>query len=290
MRAIPFALLLAACPPRGLAVTADDRSIVVIAAGDIAEGDGAAPQLTATLVEQHHPAAVLVLGDAQYPNGKLEDFQRSYDPAWGRFKNITWPVPGNHEYWGSEAGGYFAYFGARAGDPGKGYYSFDLGDWHLIALNTNHKCEHVACDDASEQVKWLAADLAKNTKKCVLAYWHHPRFNSGHHGPFNPARPFWALFVKHQVELVLNGHEHFYERFTAVDESGQASSTGVVQLTVGTGGVGFSEFAAPHPSSAARQNDTYGVVKLRLGVKGWSSEFLGVPGSTFTDTASGECR
>ncbi len=289
VRAIPFALLLAACP-RAMPVTADDRSIVVIAAGDIAEGDKTAPQLTATLVEQHHPAAVLVLGDAQYPNGKLEDFQRSYDPAWGRFKNITWPVPGNHEYWGSEAGGYFAYFGERAGDPSKGYYSFELGDWHLIALNTNHKCEHVACDDESEQVKWLEADLAKNTKKCVLAYWHHPRFNSGHHGPFNAAKPFWRLFTRYSVELVLNGHEHFYERFHAVDEFGQASSTGVVQLTVGTGGVGFSEFASTHPSSEARQNDTYGVVKLRLGAKGWSSEFLGLPGSTFTDTASGECR
>jgi len=111
-------------------------------------------------------------------------------------------------------------------------------------------------------VKWLEADLAKNTKKCVLAYWHHPRFNSGKHGPFNSATPFWKLFIKH----------------------------GVVQLTVGTGGVGFSEFVSPHPASAARQNDTYGVVKLRLGATGWNSEFLGVPGLAFTDTASGECR
>ncbi len=269
---------------------ADDPAIVVIAAGDIAEGDKAGPQLTATLVEQQHPAAVLVLGDAQYPNGALEDFQRSYDSSWGRFKDITWPVPGNHEYWGSEAGGYFTYFGARAGDPTRGYYSFDLGQWHLVALNTNHKCEHVACDAESEQVKWLEADLAKNTKKCVLAYWHHPRFNSGKHGPFNSAKPFWKVFIKHGVELVLNGHEHFYERFNAVDEFGAPSSTGIVQLTVGTGGVGFSEFVSTHPASAARQNDTYGVVKLRLGARGWTSEFLSVPGSTFTDTAAGECR
>lgn len=290
VRALPLVLLLAGCPRAPLPVTADDSSIVVIAAGDIAEPDKTAFQLTATLVEQQRPAAVLVLGDAQYPKGQLEDFRSSYDPSWGRFKSITWPVPGNHEYWGSEATGYFTYFGERAGDPTRGYYSFDLGDWHLVALNTNHKCEHVACDEESEQVKWLAADLAKTTKKCVLAYWHHPRFNSGKHGAFTAARPIWALLVKHDVELVLNGHEHFYERFDAVDEAGARSSTGVTQLTVGTGGVGFSEFSEVHPSSAVRQNETYGVVKLKLGARGWTSEFLAVPGATFTDRASGSCR
>jgi acid phosphatase type 7 len=158
VRALPLTVLLTltACPRAPLPPpAADDPSIVVIAAGDIAEAGAPGPELTATLVEQQHPAAVLVLGDAQYPNGKLEDFQRTYDSSWGRFKNVTWPVPGNHEYWGGEAEGYFGYFGARAGDPKKGYYSFDLGDWHLIALNTNHKCEHVACDEDSEQVKWL---------------------------------------------------------------------------------------------------------------------------------------
>jgi acid phosphatase type 7 len=282
-------LVLCACP-RALPAAVDDQAVIVIAAGDIAEGEKGAFQLTADLVEAQHPAAVLVLGDAQYPKGSLEDFQRSYDPTWGRFKSITWPAPGNHEYWGTEGAGYFAYFGERAGDPTRGYYSFELGDWHLIALNTNHKCQHVACDSESEQVKWLEADLAKNTKKCVLAYWHHPRFNSGRHGPFKAAKSFWSLFVKYEVELVLNGHEHFYERFNAVDEEGVPSSTGVTQLTVGTGGVGFSEFVTAHPASAIRQNDTYGVVKLRLGSKGWASEFLAVPGSSFTDKASGACR
>lgn len=283
-------LLLTACPRAPLPQAADDRALVVIAAGDIAEAGKTAHELTATLVEQQQPAAVLVLGDAQYPKGKLEDFQQVYDPSWGRFKAVTWPVPGNHEYWGTEATGYFAYFGERAGDPSKGYYSFDLGDWHFVALNTNHKCEHVACDGESEQVKWLEADLSKTTKKCVIAYWHHPRFNSGKHGPFEQAKGFWPLFVKHHVELVINGHEHFYERFNAMDAEGQPASDGVVQFTVGTAGVAFSEFLSVHPASAARQNDTYGVLKLRLSSDGWASEFLGVPGAKFTDSARGSCR
>jgi len=283
-------LYLAGCPNQAPPRVARGESIVVVAAGDISEPTLSGQQLTATLVEQQRPAAVLVLGDAQYPRGLLADFQSSYEPTWGRFKDVTWPVPGNHEYWGSEASGYFTYFGARAGDPAKGYYSFDLGQWHLIALNTNHKCEHVACDDESDQVKWLEADLAKNTKKCVLAYWHHPRFNSGAHGPFDPAKAFWKVLLAHKVELVLNGHEHFYERFSAVNEAGEPSSEGVVQFTIGTGGVGFSEFSKVHPASLVRRNDTWGVVRLELGPSSWKSDFIGVPGSSFVDRASGECR
>ena len=283
--------MLSGCPKAPVQLAQrGDRAVIVVAAGDISDPTLSGQQLTATLVEQLHPAAVLVLGDAQYPRGSLEDFQRNYEPTWGRFKELTWPVPGNHEYYGSDAAGYFAYFGARAGDPAKGYYSFDLGEWHLVALNTNHKCEHVACDEDSEQVKWLEADLAKTTKKCVLAYWHHPTFNSGKHGPFNSGKPIWKLMQKYQVELVLNGHEHFYERFTAMDEAGAPSAGGVVQLTVGTGGVAFSEFVSVHPASLVRRNDTWGVVRLELGSSGWKSEFIGVPGSSFSDRSGGDCR
>lgn len=292
MKRVPFAVLLAlsGCLKAMPAPRSEGGSIIVVAAGDISEPTLGAQQLTATLVEQQHPAAVLVLGDAQYPQGSLEDFQRAYGPTWGRFKDLTWPVPGNHEYWGSEANGYFGFFGARAGDPKKGYYSFDLGDWHLVALNTNHNCEHVSCEAESEQLAWLEADLARSTKKCTLAYWHHPRFNSGKHGDFPRARPIWQLLLKHQVELVLNGHEHFYERLGPVDEKGQPSESGVVQLTVGTGGAGFSQFATVHPASVVRRNDTFGVLRLRLGPGDWETDFVGVPGSTFVDHASGKCR
>ena len=266
-----------------------EHAVIVVAAGDISAPELTAQQLTATLVEQQQPAAVLVLGDGQYPMGSLEDYQRIYEPTWGRFKALTWPVPGNHEY-KSGAVGYFAYFGARAGDPARGYYSFDLGDWHLVALNTNHDCENVGCDEDSEQVKWLAADLAATPKKCVLAYWHHPRFNSGAHGNFTRARPFWKLLEQHHVELVLNGHEHFYERLGPVNQEGVKAEAGIVQLTVGTGGIGFSPFDVRHPASVVRRNDTFGVVKLQLGPTGWESDFIGVPGSHFEDHASGNCR
>ena len=268
---------------------ADDGAVIVVAAGDISAPQLAGQQLTAALVEAQQPAAVLVLGDAQYPEGALEDYQRHYEPTWGRFKARTFPVPGNHEY-KSGGAGYFAYFGARAGDPKKGYYSFELGDWHLVALNTNHDCQQVPCDEDSEQLKWLEADLAASTKKCTLAYWHHPRFNSGSHGDFARAAPLWKVLEAHRVELVLNGHEHFYERLGPVDQTGKRAPEGMVQLTVGTGGIGFSPFGTVKEGSVVRRNDTLGVVRLRLGKRGWASDFVGVPGSTFVDHASGACR
>jgi hypothetical protein len=291
VKALPLAILLSltACPKAPLSAQPIDRSVIVVAAGDISAPVLSAQQLTATLVEQQHPAAVLMLGDGQYPEGSLEDYQHNYDPTWGRFKELTWPVPGNHEY-KSGGAGYFAYFGARAGDPAKGYYSFDLGQWHLVALNTNHDCLDVACDEDSQQLQWLAADLAKSTKKCTLAFWHHPRFNSGSHGNFTAAAPIWKLLEKHHVELALNGHEHFYERLGPVNQEGAPTEGGIVQLTVGTGGIGFSDFKDVHPGSVVRRNDTFGVVRLRLGETDWESDFVGVPGSTFVDHASGTCR
>lgn len=283
MRPLLIVLLLGlcACPRAPLPTVPDDGAVIVVAAGDISAPQLTGQQLTATLVEAQHPAAVLVLGDGQYPEGALEDYQRYYEPTWGRFKALTYPVPGNHEY-KSGGAGYFAYFGARAGDPAKGYYSFDLGDWHLVALNTNHDCLAVPCDAESEQLKWLEADLAASTKKCTLAYWHHPRWNSGSHGDFARATAIWKSLQEHGVELVLNGHEHFYERVGPVD--------GMVQLTVGTGGIGFSPYAKLTPASVARQNDTLGVVRLKLGATAWESDFIGVPGSKFVDHASGVCR
>ena len=275
--------------PRVPPVRPNEGAVIVVAAGDISAPALAAQQLTATLVEAQHPAAVLVLGDAQYPEGALADYQRNYEPTWGRFKSITRPVPGNHEY-KSGGAGYFAYFGERAGDPKKGYYSFELGDWHLVALNTNHDCLEVPCDAESDQLAWLEADLATSAKKCTLAYWHHPRWNSGSHGDFARATPIWKILQAHGVELVLNGHEHFYERVGPVDASGAPAPDGLVQLTVGTGGIGFSPFGTLTPASVVRRNDTFGVVRLKLGAGSWESDFVGIPGSTFVDHASGTCR
>ncbi len=287
---VPVVLWVSACVKAPGSSAAARPGVVIIAAGDVSAPELTGQVLTAALVESQHPEAVLVLGDAQYGEGTPEQFAQAYAPTWGRFKDLTRPVPGNHEY-KSGAVGYFGYFGARAGEPGKGYYSFDLGAWHLVALNTSDGCRTVRCDADSEQLAWLEADLASTVKKCVLAYWHHPRFSSGRHGSFAGAAPLWKVLTRHHVELALNGHEHLYERLGPVDESGALADGGLVQLTIGTGGIGFTEFGAtPVAASLVRQNDTLGVMRLKLGDDGWEADFLGVPGSTFTDHASGACR
>ncbi len=259
------------------------KPVVLVAAGDISAPElNGTQELTAKLVESQKPDAVLVLGDAQYHDGSLELFEQVYGPTWGRFKAITYPAVGNHEYRTADAAGYFTYFGARAGDPSKGYYSFDVGAWHVVALNTSELCQQVSCEAESAQVKWLEADLAATKQKCVLAYWHYPRFSSGKHGNFTRAAPFWKVLAKYEAELVLTGHEHFYERMSPID--------GITQITVGTGGIGFAEFADIHPNSVSRQNDTHGVLKLELRDGAWRTEFIGAPGSSFRDAASGSCR
>lgn len=266
-----------------LASCATVKPVTLVAAGDISAPvlDGH-QELTAKLVEAQQPDGVLLLGDAQYDDGSLELFETVYGATWGRFKDKTYPAPGNHEYKTANASGYFTYFGARAGDPSKGYYSFDMGAWHVVALNTSDLCQNVSCEAEGAQVKWLEADLAATKKKCVLAYWHYPRFSSGKHGNFDRAAPFWKVLAKHDAELVLTGHEHFYERLSAID--------GITQLTVGTGGAHFAEFADVHPNSVVRQNDTLGVLKLVLRDGSWSTEFIAEEGKPFRDAASGTCR
>jgi hypothetical protein len=185
------------------------------------------------------PAAVLPLGDDQYDDGRLGKFRRSYDLGWGRQRWRSRPVLGNHEYEASSrAAGYFAYFGRRAGPPDRGWYSYDLGAWHLIALNSN--CVLVRCDPGSPQMTWLGRDLAAHASTCTLAYFHHPRFSSGPHGD-DPEllllRPMWRVLYAAGVDVVLNGHDHLYERFAPMDPHGRADRPfGVRQFTVGTGG------------------------------------------------------
>ncbi|MFZ5442470.1 MAG: metallophosphoesterase family protein [Myxococcota bacterium] len=273
-------LSLAGCARSSL-VASERPALVVVAAGDIAPPSIGRQEDTAQLVEAIKPAAVLVAGDSQYGAGLPEEFALGYAPTWGRFKAITHPAPGNHEY-KSGAAGYFAYFGASAGEPDKGYYSFELGDWHFVALNTGDLCQSVGCEEGSPQLAWLEADLAATKRECVLAFFHHPRWNSGHHGPFLRADALWKTLARHRVELVVNGHEHFYERMAPIN--------GIVQFTVGTGGISFSDFSTPIPQSLVRQNDTFGVLKLELGASTWRAEFVPVRGATFTDHTSGRCR
>lgn len=263
---------------------------VIVAAGDIvcgAESTSAeCKQMdTSNLIAALNPAAVLLLGDNQYEKGALADWQQFYDPSWGRFKNITFPSVGNHEYLTPGAAGYFDYFNGigantgRAGDRGKGYYAYNVGTWRLYSINSN--CTPAGgCGVNSPQYNWLKADLAANPKKCTIAYFHHPVFASGslkHSGTV----PLLQLFYDAGGELVLNGHEHFYERFAPQDPSGKLDTArGFRQIIVGTGGRNFTGFNTVATNSEVRNNKTYGVLKLTLHPSSYDLQFINIPSQT----------
>lgn len=272
--------------PADLAAVLDvDGGVAVIAAvGDISDTELSGQVQTANLIADAGYEAVLLLGDNQYVSGALSDYRKYFDATYGRFFDKLRPVPGNHEYLTPYASGYFEYFGEKAGKPGEGWYSFDLGAWHIVALNTNNGCRSVACGSDSEQLKWLRADLTKNRHRCTLAFWHHPRFSSGSgHGNFNGADVLWRTFAQFGGDVVLNGHEHFYERFEPID--------GIRQFIVGTGGKSHYDMRAPpDEKSAVRNTDTYGVLELTLRPGGYDWRFVPVPGGTFTDSGSSPCH
>lgn len=273
-----------------------DDSVVVAAAGDIACTPGQAPSdagcrmaETAALVEAARPAAVLTLGDNQYETGTLAAFRDSYDRSWGRFKAITHPSPGNHEFAGGSARGYFTYFGAAAGPPGRGWYSFDVGAWHMVSLNSN--CAAAGgCGPGSPQYAWLEADLVASGARCTLAYWHHPRFSSGYHGDDPSVGPLWELLDRASAELVLSGHDHHYERFAATAPDGTPKADGIRQFVVGTGGRSLYPTFVPHRGSELRRSVTFGILVLTLSSDGYRWRFDHVPGDTFTDAGEGRCR
>ncbi len=286
---------VSAPPPPGSAVT-------IAAAGDIAcdpasgsfnGGSGTSSschmQATADLLLGIGPDAVLTLGDNQYENGALAKYQASYAPSWGQVKGVTRPVPGNHEYGTSQASGYYGYFGSAAGDPAKGYYSYDLGAWHLIALNSN--CGEVGgCGAGSPQETWLQADLAAHTNACTLAYWHHPRYSSGQHGDHGSVTALWQALYDAGAELVLSGHDHDYERFAPQDAQGNPDAAGMRQFVVGTGGKNHYAISALSANSEVHNDDTFGVLKLVLRSDGYDWQFLPEPGKTFTDSGTSACH
>ena len=195
--------------------------------------------------------------------GTLDGFSGAYDPTWGQFKAITKPVPGNHEYQTPGATGYYSYYGAAAGDPTKGYYSYDLGTWHMIALNSN--CGAIGgCGAGSPQGQWLQADLAC-APVCTLAYWHQPRFSSGEHGNEPVYDTFWQDLYKAGADVVLNGHDHDYERFAPQDPSAHAdASRGIREFVVGTGGKSHYNFPKAPPTARWRNADTFGIMRMTL--------------------------
>jgi acid phosphatase type 7 len=233
--------------------------------------------------------AVLIPGDIQYEKGEYEHFVRSYDVSWGRLNGITYPAPGNHEYGTSGAAGYYDYFGPRAGDRLKGYYSFDIGTWHVIALNSN--CAPVGgCGPGSPQEQWLRADLAANPADCTLAYWHHPRFSSGRYGTDASVTAFWTALHDHGADLVLNGHEHHYERFAPQTPTGTLDlEGGIRQIIVGTGGKSLRATQTIAANSEVRNDHTYGALRLTLRPGSYAWDFDAVAGGTFTDAGTGTC-
>jgi acid phosphatase type 7 len=222
---------------------------------------------------------VLALGDLQYETGSANKFLQSYDQSWGPFKPITYPVPGNHEYSTPGAAGYFDYFGARAGDPTRGYYSFDLGAWHLIALNSN--CSMVSCAAGSEQETWLQADLAANSaKQCTLAFWHQAHFTDGPHTADDDGSTgaFWDDLYAAGAELVLNGHDHNYQRYPPLKPDGtRDDAAGVREIIVGTGGKDYDSTPIPNvggPVVERSHGGTFGVLKLWLYEDGYDFHFV----------------
>jgi hypothetical protein len=268
-------------------------TVTIAAAGDIAcdpahnvgtpkDCDQAA---TANLIGQLNPTAVLTLGDNQYEDGTLAAFEAVFDKTWGAYKSIMHPAIGNHEYLTKGATGYFTYFGVPA------YYSFDVGNWHMISLDSECSAGGLGgCKAGSPQERWLLADLAAHPAKCTLVYWHEPRWSSGEHQDATQMSTIWADLVAAHVSVVLAGHNHDYERFVPLNAAGQPDPTGVTEFVVGTGGKNHYGFTvAPLTGEVVRNDTSFGVISMTLGPSSYSWKFVPAPGYTFTDSGSANC-
>jgi len=284
-----LSLTLVACGKEPHA-TQREPPLVAVAAGDISSCDSRGDGATAKLLGGIH-GTILALGDEAYEDGSPEEFANCYGPTWGRFKGRTKPAAGNHEYATSNAEGYFGYFGKAAGNAGEGYYSFDLGDWHLITLNSN--CDEVGgCTRHSAQGRWLRSDLANHRSRCTLAYFHSPLFTSGKYRPgVSEVRPLWKVLYKAGADAVLNGHDHNYQRFALQDPDGKADpERGIREFVVGTGGRSHYAIDSPLANTQVYNDDTYGVLKLTLHPASYDWKFVAVAGHSFTDSGSGKCH
>ena len=267
---------------------ASAASPVLVGAGDIASCDGAGDSATAALIRAI-PGTVFTAGDNAYPDGTAAQFANCYGPTWGAFRDRTRPSAGNHDYHVAGAAGYFGYFGSRAGDPARGYYAYDLGTWRVYVLNSN--CAFVGgCGVGSTQERWLRADLAANPHRCVLAYWHHPLFSSGPHGNQTQVRAFWNDLYAARADIVINGHDHIYERFLRQSPTGARSAAGIQEFVVGTGGDGHYAYGTIKRNSVVRNHTAFGVLKLTLGASSWSWRFIPIAGRTFTDHGTRTCH
>jgi acid phosphatase type 7 len=269
----------APCPP-----PPSGSDPVIAIAGDIS-GSGSGDSATAALLDSLNPTAVLTAGDNAYPDGTLSEYNSYYEPTWGRHKSKTYPSPGNHEYHTSGASGYFSYFGARAGPSGKGFYSYNVGAWHLIALNSE-----ISRGSSSEQVTWLKNDLASTTAKCVMAYWHKPRFTAGNYSDDSSFQPFWDALYAANADVVISGHDHNYQRYVPMTPTGARDDVrGIREFVVGTGGRSHYGLRADS-RRVVGDSTSYGVLKLTLRASGYDWQFIPEAGRTFTDSGTGTCH
>ena len=272
-----------------------ERVFVLVGAGDIAgcqNLEGA--RATAKLIEQI-PGTVFAAGDLAYEKGSAEEFKNCYDQAWGRFKDRTRPALGNHEYVDPTASAYFQYWGAQAGPRGKGYYSYELGDWHIVVLNTNCYVKELGgCGAGSPQETWLKEDLAKRPTACILAYGHHALFSSGvfkKHAVHPELKQLWEDLYAAHADVVLAGHEHSYERFALQDPEGKSDpANGIREIVVGTGGRSHDLLGFAEANSEVREWDTFGVLKLTLSPGKYAWEFIPEEGKNFHDVGTGACH
>jgi hypothetical protein len=270
------------------------NGLAINAAGDIAAcspryflQDGYL-QTAALLAQLDGP--FLGLGDYVYPDGTLPLFTTCFDPVWGPFKPRLFPSPGNHEYQINQAAGYFGYFGAAAGDPTQGFYSFNVGNWHIVALNSN--CSEIGgCALGSPQELWLRADLAAHPDFCTLAYWHHPLYTSGKEGSDARVKDLYQDLIDARADLILNGHDHDYERFAPQDANGNFDEVnGIPEIIVGTGGKDHGSLVRRLPNSLVFDNTTFGILRIQLRADGYDFRFVPVAGGVFQDAGSGNCH
>jgi hypothetical protein len=267
-------------------------TVVVAGAGDLCDSTPNDCKATSDLIVNINPVAVFTAGDNAYSNGTLSEFNTRYHPNWGRFKSKTKPTPGNHEYGTSSAAGYFDYFNGSgvqtglAGDRSKGYYSWDVGDWHFVALNTVSNGSI-----SSTQLTWLQQDLAANTKPCTAAYFHHPRWSTGNYSGYSGVQSAYTALYNAKADLILVGHDHNYQRSKKINASGAVAADGFRQILVGTGGRDFYSLGSANTTIAEVRNDnTWGVLKLTLSATDYVADFVPVAGRTFTDRVTGTCN
>lgn len=262
---------------------AEDHRTMVLAAGDIARCGAGGAYATAKLLDRL-PGVILALGDLAYESGSSDEYRDCYEPTWGRHKARTWPAPGNHEYGTAGARDYFTYWGARAGPPGRGFYSFDLGAWHLISLNSS-----ADATDGSAQDRWLRRDLAATKARCILAFWHHPLFSSGSHGNNPKMELLYRRLHEAGATLVLAGHDHLYERFAPQDPAARLDrDRGIRVFTVGTGGARRYDFKTVEPHSEFRDAEHWGVLRLTLEPDAYQWDFIATDDRAI-DSGKGAC-